>query len=939
MAEKEERIGLIITHTHWDREWRYPLWENRYYLVELIDELLETLESDPEYENILLDGQTVIIDDYLEVRPGSKDKIEKYIREGKISIGPWYTLPDLYPLRGESLVRNLLKGHRKAENYGKCLKVAYESFGWGQTAQFPQIYKGFEMDVSIVAKNVSKERAPYSEFAWESPDGTRMLATRLGEYARANFFMNAYIKIMTGIDYLSDDFSYNKAEKGIYFHQADMNGFWEDYQKLLNTEKIHEEYLSEAFEKVWSATDDSLLSGFRALMNGSDFTTTQPVISQLVKLLNKKITGRKIKLGSIEEYAVVLKEKLDQKKLKVVTGELRDGPAYACSANALMTRPRIKIKNKAAEVALFALAEPLSVAAAMVGKNYETSFLQKGIEYLLLAHPHDSINGVTQDKTVRDVENLLDQSLEIGDVVSIQSLRYIVKNIDTACFKDTREFLVAFNPLPYQRSEVVKAIIDFPRESNVWDFEIYDQDNNIIKKQLLSRTEEITPVNDLHSRPWPYYIDRYTVYFEPGKIPSGGYKTFLIKPLDTFKRNVIFWQGMRTSEGNEIGKSGNMMENEYMEVTIHGNGSASIKNKRTGTVFSNLNYFEDTGDCGDYWIYYPPYHNKTIQSTGCPATIWMKENGPLSATVTAEIVMHLPDRYVKTGHTFKGDGHRSDNLVNTTIRVEYTLRKNARVLDVKTALDNNSSDHRLRVLFDTGVMADVSESGGHFYIDKRPVKPDSEGKEYYPEMQTLPHQGFVHLSDKSRGFAVISNCFIEHEVMKNNKSTLALTLFRSVRNEICTEFRSAGKFPHQHGGQSWGQHVYEYQILPHDGELVSEDLYFYTNMQAVPLRLAQTNCHEGKLEAGMSMFALSPSRLQLSALKKNEDNDNYIIRVFNPANEKLNSKASFCRKIAAAWFVNLNEKRLGRAKLDAEGSICFTIDPYKIVTIEFSWEE
>src|SRR5665647_3708405 len=130
--EKKDR-AYIVSHTHWDREWRYPLWENRLKLVTLMDELLEILDTDPEYRSFLLYGQSVMVEDYLEVRPGNKEKIMKYVKEGRMSIGPWYTLPDLYPVDGECLVRNLLKGIRYSDSLGGHLKVGYESFGWGQT--------------------------------------------------------------------------------------------------------------------------------------------------------------------------------------------------------------------------------------------------------------------------------------------------------------------------------------------------------------------------------------------------------------------------------------------------------------------------------------------------------------------------------------------------------------------------------------------------------------------------------------------------------------------------------------------------------------------------------------------------------------------------------------------------------------------------------------
>lgn len=122
--------GYIIPHTHWDREWRYPIWENRMYLVDMLDELIETLEKNPEYKSFLFDGQVVGIEDYLQVRPEKKETLCRLIAEGRIAVGPWYTLPDLYPISGESMVRNLLKGRREAEKLGKCMEIGYESFGW-----------------------------------------------------------------------------------------------------------------------------------------------------------------------------------------------------------------------------------------------------------------------------------------------------------------------------------------------------------------------------------------------------------------------------------------------------------------------------------------------------------------------------------------------------------------------------------------------------------------------------------------------------------------------------------------------------------------------------------------------------------------------------------------------------------------------------------------
>ena len=398
--------AYVVTHTHWDREWRYPIWENRQYLIDMIDELLEILDTQPEYSCFLMDGQSVIIEDYLEFKPENREKVANYIKAGKIDVGPWYTLPDLYPVCGESLVRNLLKGDRVSKKLGRRLNVAHESFGWGQTAQFPQIYKGFGLDFVVVAKNVSKDRCPNCEFLWEAPDGTKVFATRLGEHARANFFMNAFLAITTDKDYNSNEYFMKIGKDGQVYHEADGKGYWEDYFVIQDNGVIHENRLKDAVRLAWSSMDETVLSDRRILMNGSDSSTAQPQLVEIIKKSQELFPDLELKLSTLEEYVDDFKKYVDASKLKIIKGELRDGPAYKCSANALATRPNIKILNKKVEHSIFKFAEPLSV----MEDKYNKPFIDKAVDYLLLSHPHDSINGVTQDKTVNDTVYRLNQA-------------------------------------------------------------------------------------------------------------------------------------------------------------------------------------------------------------------------------------------------------------------------------------------------------------------------------------------------------------------------------------------------------------------------------------------------------------------------------------------------------------------------------------------------
>ena len=908
-----DKKAYIVTHTHWDREWRYPVWENRQYLIDLVDELLDILDTQPEYSCFLMDGQSVLVEDYLELRPENREKIENYIKAGKIDVGPWYTLPDLYPVCGESLVRNLLKGDRVSKKLGRRLNVAHESFGWGQTAQFPQIYQGFGLDFVVVAKSVSKVRCPNCEFLWEAPDGTKVYATRLGGYARANFFMNAHLLITTDKDYNTNEYYMKLGKDGQVYHEADGKGYWEDYFVIKDNGVIHENRVKEAVQSSWEAMNDTLLPDNRLIMNGSDSSTAQPQLTQIVKKAQELFPDIEFKLSTLEEYVDDFRKLIDESKLKTIKGELRDGPAFACSANALATRPQIKILNKRVENTIFKLAEPLSV----MEDKYNKPLMDKAVDYLLLSHPHDSINGVTQDKTADDTVYRLNQALELAEAAANTACKNIVKNIDFSKYGENDMLIVLFNTLPYRRNEIVKLYIDFPQDMNVWEFELYDGDEKL-DFQVVSRKEVTTPVSNLHTRPLPYEVDRFEVIVQTGEMPAMGYKTIRAVKTKDLNRKTVFWHDMRKFTGEEIVTGVNTMENEYLAVRIEPNGTVSLTEKESGKTFANLNYFEETGDHGDYWIYYPPYHNKTFNTLGANAEIWYEEQGTLSATIAAKIKMKVPAFGIINKNRIVGESKRSDELTEIEIVTYYTLKKGARALEVKTVIHNTAKDHRMRVMFDTGIETEIAKSAGHFYVDERATVPAENP--YYPEMQTLPKGYFTTLENENGGFSFVDNSTCEYEATRDGK--LAITLMRGVRNVICTEFRSAGVFPHEDGGQSLGKLVFEYSLYPfrkNQTGMLAERI-------SAPIKAVQTSVGAGTRADRMSMLEI-PESLVLTAMKKAEDSDKVILRVYNPTKQTVTG--AFRCEFRNAKIVNLNEEYQEDVSLDR-----ISVKPHQILTIE-----
>ena len=151
------RKAFIVSHTHWDREWYQPYHQFRVSLVRVVRELLDRLEGDAEFEHFVLDGQTILLEDYLEIHPEDRERLEKLVVQGSLSVGPWYILPDEFLVSGEATVRNLDIGCKTAKAFGGAQKIGYLPDSFGHIAQMPQILRGAGIDSFVYTRGNGDE--------------------------------------------------------------------------------------------------------------------------------------------------------------------------------------------------------------------------------------------------------------------------------------------------------------------------------------------------------------------------------------------------------------------------------------------------------------------------------------------------------------------------------------------------------------------------------------------------------------------------------------------------------------------------------------------------------------------------------------------------------------------------------------------------------------
>ena len=168
--------AVLVAHTHWDREWYLPFQQFRARLVGVVDYIMELLERDERFTSFTLDGQSVILEDYLEIRPENQARLRALVGAGRLVAGPWYVLPDEFLTSEEAILRNLLLGQVIARRFGHSMDVGHVPDPFGHIGQLPQILRGFGIESAMFSRGMGDEGETLgAEFRWRGPDGSEVL--------------------------------------------------------------------------------------------------------------------------------------------------------------------------------------------------------------------------------------------------------------------------------------------------------------------------------------------------------------------------------------------------------------------------------------------------------------------------------------------------------------------------------------------------------------------------------------------------------------------------------------------------------------------------------------------------------------------------------------------------------------------------------------------
>jgi mannosylglycerate hydrolase len=883
----------VIPHTHWDREWYLSFDHFRAALVHMMDDLLDILEQRPDYAHFLLDGQTVVAEDYLEVRPERRAVIERLVREERLSMGPWYVLPDTFLVSGESLVRNILLGRRMARDYGQSMDVGYIPDSFGHTAQIPQILRGFGLETAIVWRGFGGELGQEgSEYRWQAPDGSEVLMEHLGSYGYS----------------------------GAYF-DGDDPAAWE-----------------ERFEDFRRELDQRATTDARLVLSGGDHHWPTRSLPDVIEHLKTRLGGRaRVEHSSLSRFVRHLSDAAERDSLPLEQGEFRFGYRWAFNVTGGVYSARMYLKqaNARAQRLLERYLEPLNVMAVSAGGRSQKPLLDLGWKYLLQNHPHDSICGCSIDSVHREMMARFEKLDNLAE--GIERFAWLdLAPAGEGTHGDDR-WLAVFNPSAFERDEVIECEVAFFRQqvvvglnpdikpddplAPVDGFALIDESGRDVQFEVIERDNDFGIALNRYNYPAQSRVEQFRICLLAESLPPLGIKALRIERRDGFTG--------APDHGLEAGDD--FIENRYLRVETRVDGSFIVTDRETGHEYGPLGFMEDGADAGDEYNYSPPPMDEVRELRGDASVIQIT-----TEKAATRVRLKVAGEWSLPAGLKPDLSARSFAEVRVPFTVFAVLTPLSRHVTFVTHVGNTASDHRLRAVFETGIDTNVHHAETAFAVVSREQKA-YDPAEFAIEVPAAvaPMQRFVTIEDEQRGATILGDGLPEYELVHDSKGRIALTLLRCVgelgREDLAMRPGGMGGWKNSTpDAQCHGHHTFRYAFLPHRPGWPDRLEMINRAADSLLMPPAVRALREAPSVTG-ARLAVEPASLVLSAVKRAEDEDGVIVRVCNIGPETIVGSVRPGWNVNDVLLANLEESGSEAAPLE-EGGIRASWAPFEIKT-------
>ncbi len=860
---------FVLRHTHWDREWYHPASRFRKRLVDLIDGLLATQPNAP----FLLDGQAIVLRDYVAVRPERAAELATALG-AHLEAGPWFVLADELIPSGEALVRNLLAGRRVLRGFrATSPPVLYCPDSFGHPATLPALAAGFGYRSVILWRGYGSRRWPTGDAArWRAPNGDEVLLFHLPP----------------------DGYEFG-SHLPVTADQAQRR--WADMRRVLEPRSAL---------GVW------------LVPLGADHHAPQPDENQAIAVLVRAASPIPVQVGGLAQFARVLEARAQHATLPAVQGELRDSYGYTWAlGGTLATRAHQKRTNARLERDLVRDVEPWAAIARLRGSASLRHHVNGAWETLLSCHPHDSLCGCSADVVSEAVDNRMRETGALIEELRDAGIGTLLGHDANAARQQSVPWshaVVVRNRVPRPRSGIAEVEIDAEvalepvgpgsarRRKQIDGRGVLG-----VPTQILARERAYARMEAPSFYPINHEVERQRALAWVDEVPAYGIVALPLGGARTRQTPAVVVRGDARGITSDAGK-----------LTI-GNRGVRWQGRRSLRAIYPLFEFETVADRGDTYTHspIPKSHARGVLRRSSVA-----RRGPLRAAIDNAWVV-AP----------RGRGRAGGSA---EIETRASLDAGADFARVSVSGVNRAPDQRLRIVFQTGlrprrVLADAAFA----LVERKPLRVPVADTRAEAVPPTAPLHRCVTLFDGARGCTVVSDGLAEYEVL--GSGAVAITLVRAVaelsRSDSPERPGHAGWPVPTPAAQCLGPFAAEFAIAWHSGDSPATRARIITMVEDALLPLTgDTRRDLVTLPPSIQGLALEGEGLTFSALKESDDGNYVVARCVNITDAEVHGAWVLPRAPGSAHVSRLDETPI--APLPTRGNrISIIVPPHGIHTV------
>jgi alpha-mannosidase len=888
----------LAGNSHIDAAWLWPWTET----VDVVKRTFGTaLQLMYEYPNYTYTQSAAAYNEWIADKyPSMNAEIAQRIKEGRWEIvGGMWVEPDLNMPDGESLVRQILVGKRWfKQNYEVDTRIGWNPDSFGYTWQLPQIYKKSGIDYFVTQKMAWNDtnQMPFKFFWWESPDGSKVLSYFPHDYANDN---------LNPVRLARDFVTAQKQAAGLP-SILDLYGIGDHGGGPTRA------ILDEGYYWVMPSMPDHVIPKMQFGTAQSYFSTLETKIAPESPVWDYQSIAK----GYTPPPAVAGKVSIPTWKSELY---------FEYHRGVMTTQANHKKNMRESEVEMLD-AEKWASLAWLNGRAYPAKELTEDWKKVLFNQFHDLAAGSGIGDIYKDAQKDYDVVRWSTNEIDAGALETLVQNVDTrvqlAKYSPDRprltrsdkhlfgngEFdgkkrpqsqaLVVFNPLGWMRSGIVKVSIPEYRDG----FTLDDPSNGFHAISF-----HLRHVSEFNHTTGKYDDDTYLI--PVSDIPAFGYKTLRITAGCDEAICHIFNDITHSYSDNFEPKP------SYNAVTIENNQLIVKVDQDTGCIRSIIDIntgFNSiaSGNCANQLQFFKDTPKDYDAWNIDPGTL---DQPPISTPTIDSIVISTISDNVET---ILIKSHWQNSKFIQTIRLEGDI------VDIDNEIDWHESHVLLKAAFPLAASGPFATYEIPYGTIDRPTTRSNSWEKAQFEVEALR---WADLSGpgadgKVHGLSVLNQTKYGYDAVGN---TLRLTLLRSP------------KWPD--ADADMGHHHFHYALYPHAGTWKEALTVRHGYEYNYPLTAVVTTAHPGSLPPLHSFASVSPENVVLTAVKKAEDANGLIFRVYEWAGKETTAEFHVPPGATSATVTNLMETPEG-APLSVIGDVVkVPIHPYEILTLRVDY--